>query len=187
MSRPARVMESVDMMASKAIAPRGVRVRVPPRALPVRPATPADVDAIAELHVASWRAGYRGLVDDQVLDRLSVDERAAQWRAHLRRVAVLVAETGGALDGFVAFTPATGEIGALYVAPERFRSGTGSALIEAAHEAIAAAGREEAVLWVFAGNAAGRAFYAAHGYEPDGASATEPRSGLEEIRMWKTL
>ena len=153
----------------------------------IRPATPADVRRIAELHVASWRSGYRGLVDDDVLDRLSVDERERQWREHVERITVLVAEEGDRLAGFVAFTPATGEIGALYVAPERFRQGTGSALIEAAHEVIAAAGRHEAVLWVFAGNADGRAFYAAHGYEPDGASATESRSGLEEIRMWRNL
>jgi GNAT superfamily N-acetyltransferase len=155
--------------------------------LNLRPATPADVRAIAELHVASWRAGYRGLVDQAVLDGLSVDERTAQWREHVERVTVLVADDGDSLAGFVAFSPATGEIGALYVAPERFRQGTGSALIEAAHEAIAAAGRDEAVLWVFAANAGGRAFYAAHGYEPDGAAATEPRSGLEEVRMWRNL
>jgi hypothetical protein len=60
----------------------------------------------------------------------------------VERLTVLVAEEGDQLTGFVAFTPATGEIGALY---------------------------------------------AAHGYEPDGASATEPRSGLEEIRMWRNL
>ena len=158
-----------------------------PGHLLIRPATPADVRAIAELHVASWRVGYRGLVADDVLDAQSVEEREAQWREHVHRVTVLLAERESALAGFIAFTPETGEIGALYVAPEHYRQGAGSALINAAHQRIHAAGRDEAVLWVYADNAAGRAFYARHGYAPDGASATEPRSGLEEIRMWRNL
>jgi len=41
----------------------------------IRPATPEDARAIAEVHVASWRYAYRGLLPDDVLDRLSVEER----------------------------------------------------------------------------------------------------------------
>jgi hypothetical protein len=57
MEPPARVAELADAMDSKSIARKGVRVRIPPRALTIRPATRADARAIAEVHVASWRAG----------------------------------------------------------------------------------------------------------------------------------
>ena len=40
----------------------------------IRTATPEDARAIAEVHVASWRAAYRGVLPDTYLDRLSVDE-----------------------------------------------------------------------------------------------------------------
>jgi len=137
----------------------------------VRPATPADARALAEVHVASWRAAYRGLVPDEVLVRLDVEERAERWRGWIEELIVLVAEEEGAVVGFVAAIGTTGEIPALYIAPGHFREGIGSRLLAAAHDALRAAGRSEAVLWVFAANDGARAFYAAHSYTADGAAA----------------
>ncbi|HUQ39529.1 MAG TPA: hypothetical protein VM030_05200, partial [Acidimicrobiales bacterium] len=49
----------------------------------VRVAGVEDARAIAEVHVASWLAAYRGIIDDDVLDGLSVDARAARWVENL--------------------------------------------------------------------------------------------------------
>ena len=46
-------------------------------AITVRSARPGDAEAIAQLHVASWRVAYRGIVDDAYLDALDVGARAA--------------------------------------------------------------------------------------------------------------
>ncbi len=46
----------------------------------VRRAAPVDAAAIALVHVRAWQAAYRGLMPDDVLERLSVDERALRWR-----------------------------------------------------------------------------------------------------------
>ena len=54
-----------------------------PGHLTIRAATRDDARAIAEVHVASWRAGYRGLVDDDFLAALSVDARLATWETLL--------------------------------------------------------------------------------------------------------
>ena len=160
-----------------------MRVRIPPRALTVRAATRDDAPAIAEIHVASWRAGYRGLVADEILAGLSVEQRRETWETIVGdgRTTVLVA--GEPPAGFVAFLADGGEIGAPYVDPERFRAGVGSALLEAAHEAIERAGRDEAVLWVLAGNEPAFAFYARHGYAPDGATAPDESTGRERVRL----
>jgi GNAT superfamily N-acetyltransferase len=158
-----------------------------PGHLLVRAATFTDARVIAEVHVASWKAGYRGLVAQELLDALSVDERERQWIEYLEGVEVLVIDDGDALAGFVAFDEPTGEVKALYVAPDRFRSGVGSVLLRAAHERLRAAGREDVALWVFADHSAARAFYAAHGYAPDGATATNARTGLEEVRLSRSL
>ena len=40
----------------------------------IRPATEADARTIAEIHVAGWVAAYRGMVPDELLASLSVDE-----------------------------------------------------------------------------------------------------------------
>jgi hypothetical protein len=45
----------------------------------VRAARPEDARSVAEVHVASWRHAYRGLLPDDYLERLSVDDREAMW------------------------------------------------------------------------------------------------------------
>jgi GNAT superfamily N-acetyltransferase len=163
-----------------------VRVRIPPRALTIRPATIDDARAIAEVHVASWLAAYRGLVPDEVLDAQSVDMRATQWDEWLRKgeTRTLVA---GDVEGFVTFWETSGEVAALYVAPDRVRRGTGSALIDAAHAALGAAGRDEAFLWVLEANAPARTFYAARGYVADGTLMVHAATGAPQIRLYRKL
>ena len=48
----------------------------------VRAATADDAAGVARVHVDSWRATYKGLMPDAVLDGLSVDNRA-DWLAAL--------------------------------------------------------------------------------------------------------
>jgi GNAT superfamily N-acetyltransferase len=80
----------------------------------VRRATLEDADAIGSVHVASWRAAYRGLMPDEFLDALSVEERAESWRRGFvqaaatppDRSAVLVTVVDGEAVGFAALGPA---------------------------------------------------------------------------------
>ena len=48
-----------------------------PGHLLVRVATFTDAREIAEVHVAGWKAAYRGMVPDELLDELTVDGRRA--------------------------------------------------------------------------------------------------------------
>jgi hypothetical protein len=45
----------------------------------VRPARPSDAGAMGALVVRAWQAAYRGLMPDDYLDGLTVDDRADQW------------------------------------------------------------------------------------------------------------
>lgn len=45
----------------------------------IREAQQSDCTELAQVHVASWRAGYVGLIDQDHLDKLSVEERAKRW------------------------------------------------------------------------------------------------------------
>src|SRR5690348_16129320 len=84
------------------------RLTVAPSVI-VRAAVPADVVAMAALHVRAWRATYAGLLPDEFLAGLKVEEREARWRQSLtapevapaERV-ILVAERAGTVIGFVA-------------------------------------------------------------------------------------
>ncbi len=160
----------------------------------MRGARASDAGGIAVVHVGSWRAAYRGLVPDELLDRLSVREREAKWRELLAdgRGLVLVAEVGGRIGGFCSAEmpsrdedtgPHVAEVSGLYVAPELWRRGVGTALLGAAMDELWRRGYIEATLWVFAANATGRAFYSGLGWRPDGTEDVHERSGERIVRL----
>jgi GNAT superfamily N-acetyltransferase len=146
--------------------------------------------------VRSWQAGYRGIVDDAVLDGLSVDQRERAWRSRLDApdagARTLVAERDGAIAGFCQLAaPArdgdaedgTAEVVALYVEPAAWRCGAGTAVLDAALDALRAHGWSRVTLWVLERNARGRAFYERCGFVPDGARQELPELGVMEIRL----
>lgn len=152
----------------------------------LRRATPQDAPAIAAVHIAAWQTAYRGLVPDEVLDRLDTERRAADWVPLLADMDQhhLVIASGDEVCGFVSCGPArdndldrerTGEIYAIYVAPSRWRSGIGRRLCAAAIDSLESAGCREITLWVFEGHSQARGFYEALEFQVDGASRTETR------------
>lgn len=166
----------------------------------VREGRPDDAAAIARVHVRAWQAGYAGLLPDDVLAALDLDERRAAWEQRLRdtdETTVLVAERRGEIIGFVACGPSRdedtasdseGEVYALYVDPDGWRHGVGRALLAAAVERLAA--RWPVVrLWVLADNARGRRFYEAVGFVPDGSSRAYRRPGVtvDEVRYGRRV
>jgi GNAT superfamily N-acetyltransferase len=137
-------------------------------------------------------------VPDDLLDRLSVDERELTWRQLLSdadgRSFTLVASSEGAdVEGFCAVAvpsrdedadERTAEVAATYVEPERWRAGIGSALLSAVLEELRLGSWREVTLWVFADNHRARSFYARFGFAPDGAERQHDWSGGQvEIRL----
>ena len=164
----------------------------------VRPATLGDSDAIAEVHVASWRGAYTGLLPASVLDAHTVQRRAARWREELAntRQTTWVALEAGTVVGFASVGPArdadgserVGELYAIYVAPSAWDRAVGHALHEAAVTRLGSE-YDEAVLWVLEGNARARSFYERHRWSPDGTVKRERRGDavLSEVRYRRPL
>jgi GNAT superfamily N-acetyltransferase len=136
----------------------------------IRPAVVSEAAAVARVHVAAWRAAYPNLLPERVLDALSEEERARRWERILSTSAgvTLIAEVDGALAGFASIGESrdedavpgrTGELYALYVAPEWWSRGIGWRLWAAARQRIFDTGFVEATLWVLEGNDRGRRFY----------------------------
>lgn len=73
--------------------------------LKLRHATVQDAEEIALLHADSWRRNYRGMMRDEFLDGDMVQDRLSVWSERLLsgtpNQLVVVAEDGGAIDGFV--------------------------------------------------------------------------------------
>lgn len=162
----------------------------------IRPARPDDLEPIARLHVASWLSAYRGILPDDVLDRLDPADRLRDWSGWF---AVPEANTYTAIEhhklvGFARVIPVcdgagapprAAEISHLYVAPDAQSMGVGRALLARAFEDISGRGLEQAVLWVIEKNYRARAFYERAGFRLDGARRTDPErlgSNAPEVR-----
>ncbi len=79
------------------------------------------------------------------------------------------------------------EITAIYVAPQAWRTGIGSALLAAALHDVRQDRWQEVTLWVFAANAGAVAFYNGFGFMTDGAESHHEPSGQIEIRLRTSL
>jgi GNAT superfamily N-acetyltransferase len=158
----------------------------------IRTARAGDALAIAEVHVAAWRAAYAGIIPEHVLAALSVERRAKQWRQRIQQgrspiwVAALPDVQGfvSAGDSRDADSSRAGEVYALYVAPESWGRGVGQRLFSRA-SAWLAQRYEVGQLWVLAGNERARRFYRRQGWEPDGVEKHEQRGDvtLHEVRL----
>jgi ribosomal protein S18 acetylase RimI-like enzyme len=165
----------------------------------LRPATPADAQALAAVHIASWRVAYRGLVPDSTLAGLDVDRRAQRFREALAAGSeeTSLLEEQGTVLGFVTLgncrdqdldAQVTGEIWGIYLAPEHWRQGLGRSLCRQAEQILRSRGYTQVALWVFEGNDNARRFYEAMGFQADGASKTlNPGAPLKAIRYRKSL
>jgi GNAT superfamily N-acetyltransferase len=162
----------------------------------IRPASATDARTIAEIHVRAWRWAYRGLMPDELLDGLSVEQRERMWQRNLSSEGppnrIWVAEDGSGLVGFVAAgpsqdpdaTPDTGEVYAIYLDPEVVGTGVGRRLFSRATDGLRADGYRTATLWVLDTNERTRRFYEVAGWRPDGETKVEPWQSFElsEVR-----
>ena len=174
----------------------------PPDRGRVRAATTADADAIADVHVRSWQDAYRSHLPDDYLDALSVTARSRVWRrllshSGLPRRGALVLEDGAAIVGFAHISPSrdadatasTGELTAVYLAPEAWGRGGGRLLVDTALSNLRAAGSTTVTAWVLETNTPARRFYEALAWKHDGATKTDDRETfvLVEIRYRREI
>jgi ribosomal protein S18 acetylase RimI-like enzyme len=166
----------------------------------VREAKLADARTIAEIHVAAWRAAYRGMMPDGYLASLSVEQRTGRWSKAISTpgpARIAVAHVNDEILGFCSFGPTRdqappdiAEIYSLNVRPDRWRRGAGRMLCEHAFRQAALREHAAITLWVLKQNESARRFYECLGYLPDGAEKTDVEligSPLHDVRYRKAI
>jgi ribosomal protein S18 acetylase RimI-like enzyme len=141
----------------------------------VRRATVDDAEAIERIRVETWRATYRGLLPDGLIDQLQPNAERRRERLGSAPSSELnfVAEEGTGVVGY-AFAGAerthdseySGEVYAIYVLPAAQGKGHGRALIGECARELAARGMTSLLIWVLRENAIGRGFYERIGGRP---------------------
>lgn len=144
----------------------------------IRPPTLADAEALGRMHYGSWVEAYSPLLPEGFFGPATEERWVARWTANLASPAAgattRIAVCGEEVLGFASAGPARTnesagepvtdrELWAMYVRAARYGTGLASRLLDA----VLPAGPAE--LWVFEANPRAIAFYAKHGFTPDGA------------------
>jgi ribosomal protein S18 acetylase RimI-like enzyme len=114
----------------------------------IRPATLADAEGIAHVHIASWRTTYRGIISDEVLTNLSFEQRLAFRKQVLsqnnrRNFSYVAVDEAGRIIGFIDGGPTReqepgyeGELYAIYLLQECQGQGIGKRLVQMLFEQL---------------------------------------------------
>ncbi len=127
----------------------------------IRTAVESDVEAIAHVHVASWRETYPGIMPQEILNGLSEVGRADQWRRWFLpgrplRKALVVCEDAGDVVGFASgvIPPDSSEADllTLYLLRRAKGRGLGRILMEDIAARMRGLGATSLMCWMAVGN-----------------------------------
>ncbi|MDL2224624.1 GNAT family N-acetyltransferase [Eubacteriales bacterium OttesenSCG-928-M02] len=165
----------------------------------IRPAFPEDVTAISQIHAASWRHAYRGIIPQAYLDTLAENQwvpaltnglKYEGMRAYLsiQKGQAVGAITLGPGRKEIAGAPeedSWGEIYSVYILPSHTGKGQGRALISHALSVLRDMGFSRCYLWVAADNTPAIGFYQHMGFSADGITHDFPIMGeaISELRL----
>jgi GNAT superfamily N-acetyltransferase len=131
----------------------------------IRPAEPADADAVAAIWYAGWGDGHFGHVPAELV---ALRTKESFWTRAAERVAdTTVAVVDGDVAGFVMVVG--DEVEQVYVSRDHRGSGVAGVLLAEAERQVKANGHSEAWLAVATGNARARRFYERSGWTDTGA------------------
>jgi len=167
-----------------------VKETKPSAPVALRAAVPADATAIGMVFDAAVSVAWTYLGDLAAEPMFMPHEWDQLVADHTPPNVLLVAVD--AAHGVVAYTavhPRDGEMFLLFVHPAHAGRGIGRTLLAAAHNALRAAGCQEAFLFTHEQNTRALAVYAAAGYRPDGSIRSSDFRGttIRELRLVKSL
>ncbi len=133
----------------------------------IRPALPGDSLTMAEIHVKTWRADYRGFAPDDYLDDLSISDVRNDYLELIEGpdTAAYIAEDGSGRalglstcgpyrdEGYVLDGQFSGELYNLYVIADERKAGAGRDLVRAAAGGLLSRGSKSMMLWTLEGYA----------------------------------
>ena len=162
----------------------------------VRRAIAGDERGMAEVHVRSWKTTYRGIVSDEYLESLNIEEREELWKKGIFHTKAFVAEEARGIVGFAnggqersgSYPAYDGELYAIYLLKECQGQGAGRELVRQVAMALREAGYRSLLIRVLRYNPS-RHFYEALGGSRIGAEQIEIAGDLHEewVYGWPDL
>jgi ribosomal protein S18 acetylase RimI-like enzyme len=156
----------------------------------LRRATAGDAQAIGAVFDTSVSVEWSYLGEFVRKPMFSADDWDKLVADHAPPNVLLVAtDETDRVVGYAAVHPKDGEMFLLFVDPAHAGRGIGRMLLSAAHNALRAAGCNEAFLFTHEQNERALTVYASAGYRPDGSSRESDFHGIpiRELRLVKQL
>ena len=138
----------------------------------------SDAGILGEIHAASWKEAYQGIVPDVILKKISPEKRGKYFEKALsegwEQDAIIYKDDEPA--GMICIGKCRdtdrgedyGEVWGIYLKPEYWNMGIGSELIKWGMEELKKQGYSKVSLWVLKDNHSARGFYEKIGFRHDG-------------------
>lgn len=140
----------------------------------IRKVKQGDADTLAYIQTESWKAAFKGIIDDEMLDkctnidkarlmyqRLLDDNKGNGYILTVDNKSHCIAYWDKARDSELA---GKAELICIHSLPNNWHKGFGSKMMDMVLSDIKSSGYSEVVLWVFRDNLRARAFYEAKGF-----------------------
>lgn len=133
-----------------------------------------DAEGKGYVHYKSWQETYTGLMNQEYLSKMSVEQRVDFSKKYDNSENTLIAETDGKVIGFACYNKCGdsdlenyGEVYAIYVLKEYHKKGIGKMLMDECVKRLSQ--YKGIVLWVLDSNKNTINFYEKYGFSFDGA------------------
>ena len=135
----------------------------------IRKVQKEDLRAVAEIGISSWKTEYRGIIDDEYLDNLSIEENYQKILNNYTENKFIVAELNNEIVAFCRYRPGNYyknkypdidcEISVLYVKTEYKGNGIGKKLVNYVINEFKEEGFTKMIVWCLKENYSSRVFY----------------------------
>ncbi|WP_163971361.1 GNAT family N-acetyltransferase [Oceanobacillus halotolerans] len=165
----------------------------------IRKARYEDAEAIANIHVKTWKSTYTDLLEERDLSNMTYENRKALWETILRiqreEQATYVIYNEEKIVGFISGGPERtkrfaydAEIYTIYLLDDYQRKGLGARLLKAFAQSMKERGHQSLLVWVLKQNPSSR-FYERYQAKPVGQEDTTIGEGIyqETAYGWKDI
>ena len=139
----------------------------------IRNVEKGDLRKVSEITVNGWKTAYRGIIDDDYLDCLNIEENYQRRLKDYKENGFIVAEINKNIVGFCRYTldnifskeckDIDCELCAIYVEPNLKRQGIGTALFRYVLKRQKENNNKRMILWCLKENYNSRKFYEKNG------------------------
>lgn len=160
--------------------------------LEIRTLTNNDIIDVAEIKVNGWKTAYKGIIDDEYLNSLNIEEQAKKFKKYIGNDNFAVATQDGKIVGFCRFIYDNSfssnidyvdcELTAIYVHPNFKGKGIGTELFQYVLNKFNNQNKSKMILWCLADNINSINFYKHMGGEiQEKKQATIGNKNYEEV------